>query len=280
MLGGTYGGDEGPHGAGYSAITYRFTGTSGGEPTGEIELHEWLHQVDWMFAHVQGWPDEFFPTPDSGRMAETLLDGGDPCQPRRTKAESDWFPFLRHLIQEHATDRMWRSASMHVAAPNAFSAGDVRLWRVSAAQPFTGARLDALRTKLSLDPARSKVFATAADRALRLHEVRPGTEGQFVAAVQVWAYVPTETPVLLKLGSDDGCRVLVNKDVVHETTEPRPLTVDQDSVPARFKRGWNRIRITVENVGGPWGVSLRIENMDGVPPRGLLLAVDPPPTLD
>jgi hypothetical protein len=233
-----------------------------------------------MFLHVQGYPDAFFPNPDSGRLAGTPLAGGDPCAPRRTPEEQDWFPFLRHLVQEHGTDRMWRSASMHITARNAFNAGDVRLWRVSAAQPFTGARLDALRTKLSLDPARSKVFATAADRALRLHECLPGTEGPFVAAVQVWAYVPRETPVLLKLGSDDGCRVLVNRDVVHETTEPRPLTVDQDSVPARLKKGWNRIRITVENVGGPWGVSLRIEDMDGVPPRGLLLSVEAPTTLD
>src|SRR5579871_1820278 len=43
--------------------------------TGEIELHEWLHQVKWALSAVQGWPDSLVPSPDW----YTTTRRQDPC---------------------------------------------------------------------------------------------------------------------------------------------------------------------------------------------------------
>lgn len=275
MFGGTYGADiTGTHGAGYSAITYRAGDLAG--RTGEVELHEWLHQVDWMFFHVQGYPDAFFPSPDEGRTVDDAREGGDPCAPRRKKDETDWFPFLDHLLRDHATDEMWRSASMRRVTRNCWNAGDVREWRIAG--PFTwdgepGAGLDAKVAFHSKDatPARA-----SGDRRLHLEQVFEQTDGHFVAIAEAWAFVPEATDVVLHLGSDDGCRVSVNGVRVFETTTPRAVEVDQDEAKAHFRAGWNRIRFKVENVGGPWGLFLRIAGEDDVAPRGLRLHAEAP----
>src|SRR5207248_3282369 len=106
--------------------------------SGEVELHEFLHQIDWMFFAVQGWPDEFFPNPDSGRTEGDERPGGDPCAPRRKPGEQDWFPFLKHLMLEHATDRMWRTASIRRATPNLWNVGTALRWRIAGPWPFEG----------------------------------------------------------------------------------------------------------------------------------------------
>lgn len=77
-------------------------------------------------------------------------------------------------------------------------------------------------------------------------------------ANQVWYAVHTfqmraEAAGLLSLGSDDGCKVWVNGELVHTSREARPVRPANDLIPLRLKRGGNTILLKVFNVSGPSG---------------------------
>ncbi len=102
MFGGTYGGDLGPSGAGWTGIMFNPGWLKG---DGEVELHEWLHQVDWAFSERLDYAPQLVPSSDDGRLEGD--EGGDPCY-RRGPGEESWLRFYRHIMGEHITSRMWR----------------------------------------------------------------------------------------------------------------------------------------------------------------------------
>jgi tetratricopeptide (TPR) repeat protein len=71
--------------------------------------------------------------------------------------------------------------------------------------------------------------------------------------------------VLFKMGSDDGMKCWLNGQLIHRYPQPRSLTVDQDTVPARLNAGVNKILLKVVNLGGGWECCLRITAPDGKP---------------
>jgi len=116
MFGGTYGGDLGPGGAGWTGIMW-MPGWLKGD--GEVELHEWLHQVDWAFDKRLGYAPGIVPSSDGGRRVGE--EGGDKCYRRPPEAGS-WLPFYEHIMRDHVTSKMWQEARC-------------RPWEDEAAQP-------------------------------------------------------------------------------------------------------------------------------------------------
>jgi len=106
MFGGTYGGDEwvGLGGTGWTCFMW-FPEWLYAD--GEVELHEWLHQVDWAFTHRLGYPDDLVPSSDEGRKEGEA--GGD-LDFRRRPGDTNWLGFYEHLMSEHLTSRMWQQA--------------------------------------------------------------------------------------------------------------------------------------------------------------------------
>ena len=89
FAGGSLGGDCGLNGAAYSDILW-----DGGEGTdGEVELHEWLHQIDWMFTTVLKYPQAASISPDWGKRVGE--EGGD-TDFRRIPAAINWIDFYRN----------------------------------------------------------------------------------------------------------------------------------------------------------------------------------------
>jgi hypothetical protein len=72
------------------------------------------------------------------------------------------------------------------------------------------------------------------------------------------------------VGSDDGVKVWINGRLVHQNHEHRMLTPDEDRFEADLREGRNRVLIKVDQGGGPWGFSFRIED-----PRDEIEAVLP-----
>jgi CubicO group peptidase (beta-lactamase class C family) len=62
---------------------------------------------------------------------------------------------------------------------------------------------------------------------------------------------------IVGLGSDDAVRVWVNGELVHESSSPRPVVVDDDVFPIKLKKGTNRLLIKVANDQGDWGFTFR-----------------------
>lgn len=121
-----FNGDEGPNvPAPFTAATYAHIGEFGGagfitvpwhtnypypgEANGEMELHEWLHQIDWVFAHILHYPDALVPSSDQGRMEGENRPGGDPEYGRKPE-ETSWMRFYRHIMEDHVTRQMWSEA--------------------------------------------------------------------------------------------------------------------------------------------------------------------------
>ena len=80
---------------------------------------------------------------------------------------------------------------------------------------------------------------------------------------------PTPCRVKLEIGSDDGVKVWLNEDVIHENNTPRPLTVGQDVVEADLQAGVNELLVKVSQGGGDWAAHVRVVGLDGKPIEGL-----------
>ena len=100
-------------GAGLVTVPWNGGYPIAGEKIGEMELHEWLHQIDSMFTHVLGYPDEIVPTSDAGRYEGDNRPGGDPEYGRKP-GETTWIRFYQHIMEEHITRQMWSEATMQL----------------------------------------------------------------------------------------------------------------------------------------------------------------------
>lgn len=69
---------------------------------------------------------------------------------------------------------------------------------------------------------------------------------------------PRETEAWLGLGSDDGVKLWLNGELVHDKWIRRPSRVDDDVVPLRLKPGTNRILIKIQNATIHWSFVYRL----------------------
>ncbi len=74
--------------------------------------------------------------------------------------------------------------------------------------------------------------------------------------------IAEDTDGAVRVGSDDGIRVWVNGEVVHENNIDRGCDLDQDIAPAKFKAGVNEILVqSTQNAGG-WAFLGRLTKAD------------------
>ena len=69
----------------------------------------------------------------------------------------------------------------------------------------------------------------------------------------------------LRLGSDDSVKVWLNGQLVHQFGGMRGLTVDQDRVRVRLRKGVNRLLLKVTQGGGGWEFCVRLTDLQGNP---------------
>ncbi|HEY3321025.1 MAG TPA: hypothetical protein VGP72_11215 [Planctomycetota bacterium] len=100
-------------GAGYIMVPWHTNYPFPGETDGEMETHEWLHQIDWMFCNVLHYPKELPCNPDKGRMEGDNSLGKD-MEYARKKSETTWIRFYQHIMEDHITRQMWTEATAHV----------------------------------------------------------------------------------------------------------------------------------------------------------------------
>jgi len=79
--------------------------------------------------------------------------------------------------------------------------------------------------------------------------------------VTAYAYaeinMPEEKEFLMAAGSDDGIKIWVNQEKVHENWVGRPLQKDDDLFPVKLQKGRNEILIKVQNMQYAWSFSCR-----------------------
>lgn len=88
----------------------------------------------------------------------------------------------------------------------------------------------------------------------RLFEDIPG-----IVYARVRIDMPQEKQVVLAVGSDDGVKVWLNGELVHENWITRGVTIDEDPIPVTLKQGLNDLVLKIQNQGGgPWGFCCRL----------------------
>lgn len=71
--------------------------------------------------------------------------------------------------------------------------------------------------------------------------------------------------ITVRAGSDDGIKIWVNGEAVHEHNVDRGMAVDQDQAPAKLVAGKNRVLVQITQGGGGWNFCLRLTHPDGRP---------------
>jgi len=85
---------------------------------------------------------------------------------------------------------------------------------------------------------------------------------------------PSETDALLLIGSDDGIKVWLNGNLVHNKHQTRGLKRDEDEIPITLKQGENRLLCKVDQHYGGWGLIARVTSRDHTKIDGLLTVLD------
>ncbi len=84
-------------------------------------------------------------------------------------------------------------------------------------------------------------------------------DSEFVVA---YAWVEINSPeaknALMALGSDDGVKVWLNGELVHENWIGRAVNKDDDLFPVAFKKGKNQLLVKVQNMQLGWGFCCRV----------------------
>lgn len=107
----TYGSISDFNGAGYTMVPWHTNYPYPGETDGEMELHEWLHQIQSMFVNVLHYPQPITANPDGGRVEGENRPGGDSDFGRK-QTETTWIHFYQHIMEDHYTRQMWSEATM------------------------------------------------------------------------------------------------------------------------------------------------------------------------
>lgn len=97
-----------------------------------------------------------------------------------------------------------------------------------------------------------------------------------VAYAYAFIIADEEKAAVLSIGTDDGCKVWLNDELVLSHPEPRPPAPGQDRVNVILRRGVNVVRYKVANEGGQWGLYLQVIGPDGKPLPGLKTTLEPP----
>ena len=90
----------------------------------------------------------------------------------------------------------------------------------------------------------------------RNSDINPRSEGIAYAYTEVLS--PDNREVKITLGSNDGAKMWINKEVVYNKHAGRNAVADQEVLTVKLKKGKNRILVKVENMGASWGLYLRI----------------------
>jgi hypothetical protein len=100
-----------------------------------------------------------------------------------------------------------------------------------------------------------------------------------VAYAVCWVYSDRVRFAALEVGSDDGCKLWVNRKVVLDHLIERAAEPRQDIVPIQLRRGWNEILVKIEQGKVDWSFYLELVDREG---RGLLnevtVSTTPPTT--
>jgi len=126
--------------------------------------------------------------------------------------------------------------------------------------PETNADTAAAHEGLDGESVRWRAAGVREDGFLDLRGLDPLEERgeNAIAYAQTWLRAPADGSYTYTLGTDDGCRLWVNDELVFEDPARRSASPLQTIGELELRAGWNRVLLGVENGTGGFGAYLRI----------------------
>ncbi|PYJ02742.1 MAG: hypothetical protein DME25_15410, partial [Verrucomicrobia bacterium] len=100
---------------------------------------------------------------------------------------------------------------------------------------------------------------------------------QCVAYARTWVHSEQPQPARLEIGSDDGVKVWLNRQLVHQNNVARGLTPAADKVNVTLKSGWNPLLLKITQNNQGWEFCARFVQPDGSRLKGLKFDIVPRP---
>ncbi len=98
---------------------------------------------------------------------------------------------------------------------------------------------------------------------------------QRAAYLRTWVRLPSERRLRLEVGSDDGCKVWLDGELVIDTNVDRAQAPAQDVREVTLAAGWHGLLIKVVQAGGGWCAGARFCTPDGKPVYDLVTLASP-----
>lgn len=100
--------------------------------------------------------------------------------------------------------------------------------------------------------------------SIDLHSVmRPNEES--LAYALTWLRVDKDTPAALQWGSDESAAIWINDGKVYSRDIERSGRFDQDIVPIKLFKGWNKVLVKTTTQQYGWSFSVRLTDLAGQP---------------
>lgn len=246
-------------------------------PTGEVQLHEWLHAAHIGFETIAGYPPGLFVTPDCGGNCSGV-EGVRCFTGKPGVGGPGWSPLYYHLMDVHATRRMWRELSVLRPADTPWLARFCREFRVLGPFESRGEGDHGLEHAF-VDEASTRPDATwrtvrVDRRRLDLAAALGGVPDR-VAYVAVYVRSPEEQDAQVRLGSDDSCKLWHDGKLLLSEPALRAAAPDQNTVSVHLRRGLNLFVMKVVDAGGGWEAIFRVCDASGEPLPGVEYVADP-----
>lgn len=110
------------------------------------------------------------------------------------------------------------------------------------------------------DPTPRAAKATARG-FLDLAALHGTTEGGHVATAETWLHADAPRRVRIAMGTDDGSRAWLGETLLYEDLRSRGANPFERIEAVDLPAGWTRLRVEVQNEGGPSGIYARV--LDG-----------------
>jgi hypothetical protein len=83
-----------------------------------------------------------------------------------------------------------------------------------------------------------------------------------VAYALSYIYSPDTCKTKILFGSDDGSRIWVNDQLIHENPIYQWSNPDAETININLKQGWNKVLIKITQSYGWWGFHFRLLDPD------------------
>jgi WD40 repeat protein/tetratricopeptide (TPR) repeat protein/tRNA A-37 threonylcarbamoyl transferase component Bud32 len=197
-----------------------------------------------------------------------------PLLDRRLAADPKNLKDLKLRAEIHANLQDWDRATADLRRYFALSKEEQRWCPIGwwVVGPYPEHLEQSYPPEKSPDPQQPVAGANPGSQPLHWQNVPLDANGfvdfgaQFSAAEHISAYAlmhvysPEQQPVAILLGFNDGIRLWLNGQLVHENPASRLAAPDQDAVAVTLEPGWNTVLAKVVNSTGKHALYLRLSN--------------------